>query len=101
MEYYLNKKDYINTFELYKQLTEEIGRSDCTRYYHARQKYYNKMLQDMSIYYPELKFFEDIGYYKFKLLHNSDDIKIGQEITLEKEDYLMLDLMYIKMMIKS
>lgn len=88
LEYYVEKKDYLKAYEMYKELTYEIGRSDCTRYYHARDKYYRDMLRYMSNEYPELKFFEDIGYYKFKVLGSDKQFKVDQEIMLEKEDGL-------------
>ena len=88
MEYYVHKKEYREAFKLYQELTDEIGKSDCTRYYHARDKFYMQMLKDMSEDYPELRFFEDIGYYKFRLLSEYKDLKKGQEITLQKADGL-------------
>ena len=68
MEYYVNKKNYIQTYELYKELTDEIHRSDCTRYYHARDLFYKQMLKDMSEEYPELKFLLDMSYKAFRIL---------------------------------
>ena len=44
------------------------------------------MLKDMSEEYPEVKFLEEIGYAKFKVLETFDNIKLDNEITLEKED---------------
>ena len=87
MEYYVEKRDYVKSYELYKLLTKEIATSDCTRYYHARDKFYSQMLKYMSKEYPELKFFENIGYHNFLVV---DDIKnindyLNKEITLEKE----------------
>lgn len=86
MEYYVEKKDYIKAFDLYKSLTDEIGKSDCTRYYHARDRYYLQMLKYMSEDYPELKFFDDIGYYEFKVISEEKTFKINQEIILQKEN---------------
>ena len=88
MEYYVEKKEYIKSFELYKQLTHEIGLSDCTRYYHARSKFYRQMLEYMSEDYPELNFFEDIGYCKFRVLDAGESICPNDIITLEKKDGL-------------
>lgn len=96
MEYYLYKKDYQNTFKYYIELTEEIGRSDCTRYYHARDKFYREMLEGMSKEYPELKFFDDIGFMKFKLKdnnlkHNINEFSENQIIRLERTNGLEFD----------
>lgn len=85
LEYYVEKRNYTKAFNIYNQLTEEIGKSDCMRYYHARNKYYQQMLEYMSYDYPELKFFEDIGYYKFKVICNAS-LNLNDYITLEKND---------------
>lgn len=91
LEYYVHYKEYLKAYEMYKELTYEIGRSDCTRYYHARDKFYRDMLNDMSEEYPELKFFDDIGYYKFKVVGNVNTFEVDQKITLEKADGLTFD----------
>ena len=88
MEYYVYKKDNIKAFEMYKQLTEEIGRSDCTRYYHARDKFYYDILKNMSNEYPELKFFDNLGYARFKILGNDIDLSVGKEILLQDKNGL-------------
>lgn len=88
MEYYVYKKDYIEAYKAYNQLTEEIVRSDCMRYYHARDRFYNQMLSDMSEEYKELKFFEDIGYYEFKVLDDNVNLSLNSEITLGKSNGL-------------
>ena len=88
LEYYVHFKDYVKAFEAYNELTDEIGRSDCTRYYHARDKYYRQLLDDLSVDYPELKFFNNIGYYKFKVLKNVTYLFKDQIITLEKKNGL-------------
>lgn len=86
-EYYVHIKDYVKAFELYNQLSYEIYRSDCTRYYHARERYYHQMLEYMSETYPKLKYFDDVGYCEFKVL-DLNELKINQEVILEKEDGL-------------
>ena len=86
LEYYVEKKNYAKAYEAYKELTDEICRSDCTRYYHARDKYYRQLLDDMSVDYPELKFFNNIGYAKFKILGSDFPLFKNQNITLEKEN---------------
>lgn len=88
LEYYVHNKEYVKAFEAYNELTDEIGRSDCTRYYHARDKYYRQLLDDLSATYPELKFFNNIGYYKFKVLNNVRYLFKDQIITLKKKDGL-------------
>ena len=42
----------------------------------------------MSYDYPELVFFEDIGYAKFKVLENFNSLLSGQIITLQKDNGL-------------
>lgn len=88
MEYYVNKKDFVKAMEQYHILTYEIGRSDCTRYYHARDKFYLEMLKEMKKDYPELSFFEDLGHAKLRIIEPIDDINdyLNKEITLEKEN---------------
>ena len=88
MEYYVHKGEFLKAFETYKELTDEIGRSDCTRYYHARDKYYKEMLSKMSETYLELKFFEDIGHKSFRVVEKIEDINsyLNKEITLENEN---------------
>lgn len=88
LEYFVYKKDYINAMAAYKELSEEIGRSDCTRYYHARDKFYKEMILDMSNTYKELKFFDDIGFKTFKVLDNITSLKEGDIINLEKDNGL-------------
>ena len=95
LEYYVSKRDYHKAFEAYKTLTDEIGRSDCTRYYHARDLYYREMLSDMSESYPELKFFEDFGYAKMKVLGNVTELKIGELISVKRDNGLEYDFKVI------
>lgn len=98
MEYYVEKRDYIKSFEMYKQLTEEIVLSDCTRYYHVRSEFYRKMLKYMSEEYPKLKFFENIGYYKFKVLNAKKYIQVDDIITLEKKNGLTFEFKVVSML---
>ena len=88
MEYYVNKDMYKEAMEQYHILTNEIGRSDCTRYYHARDKFYLELVVRMSKDYPELSFFKDLGYAKLKIVEQIEDIKDHhkKELTLEKEN---------------
>lgn len=84
MEYYVEKKDYCKSMELYHELTKEIGRSDCTRYYHARDRFYLNMLNYMKEKYPEVEFLLDIGYKTFEVVEEVNDINsfLNKEITL-------------------
>jgi hypothetical protein len=88
MEYYVNQAMYKEAMEQYHILTEEIGRSDCTRYYHARDKFYIGMLKSMESDYHELSFFRNLGHQKLKIVEQVDDINnyLNKEITLEKEN---------------
>lgn len=85
MEYYVFIKDYLTAYELYNELTKEIRLSGCTRYYHARDLYYNQMLESMSEEYPELKFFDNISNKTFKIISDFDVLKPNQQIVLEDE----------------
>lgn len=87
-EYFVHKKDYIKAFDLYEKLTKEIGKSDCVRYYHARDKYYKEMIRLMSNEYREVGFLNDISFTTFEILENIKDINelLNKEITLKKED---------------
>ena len=87
LEYFVGKKDYINAMNIYNELTREIGRSDCTRYYHARDKYYLDMLNDMRKEYPEVEFLLDIGYKTFEVEEEISDINnfLKKKITLKDE----------------
>ena len=40
LEYYVEKNDDKAAARLYDELTEEIQKSDCVRYYHARDRIY-------------------------------------------------------------
>ena len=60
--------------EVYHELTKEIGRSDCTRYYHARDRFYLNMLNYMKEEYPEVEFLLDIGHKTFEVIEEIDDI---------------------------
>lgn len=91
-EYFVNKKDYVTAFKLYKELTKEIGKSDCTRYYHARDLFYYRMLSYMKEEYEELKFFDDFKYDNFEVVEKINDINkhVKKTITLKNsKGYLM------------
>lgn len=85
MEYYTINKNYRETYEMYKLLTDEIRLSGCVRYYHIRDLFYNQMLKDMSVKYPECNFFEDISNQIFKVIGNPDALKENLEIVLENQ----------------
>ncbi len=85
LEHYVHKKDYVEAGNAYRQLTEEIGRSDCTRYYHARDRFYNEMIKSMRAEYPELSFFDDIGYDLLKITDENVELILNKEITLQNE----------------
>lgn len=88
-EYYVLKKDYIHALEMYNELTQEIYRSDCTKYYHARDLFYFDMLKDMSQEYPELDFFDTKMRDIYMVVDEVDDINnfLNKEITLkDKKD---------------
>ena len=55
----------------------------------------------MSVDYPELKFFEDIGYYKFKIVTQANDLKIDQEITLQKKNGLTFNFKIVEIYNKT
>jgi len=85
--YYVNRKEYLKAWDLYQELTDEISRSDCTRYYHARDKFYYQMLKDMSQDYPELSFFENIKFQDFTFVDDMQNINdyINKEVVLMNE----------------
>lgn len=87
-EYFVTKKNYIKAFNIYQNLTQEIGKSDCVRYYHARDKIYKDMLFSMSKKYEEIAFLNDISFTTFELLGKINNLNelINKEITLRKED---------------
>lgn len=82
-EYYVINKDYINAMKYYHELTNEIGRSDCTRYYHARDLFYNNMLQEMSKTYKELEFLEGMKTETFEIVDEFSKLSDLKEITLK------------------
>lgn len=84
-EYYVDNKEYLKAYAIYHELTELIQISGSMRYYHARDLFYRKMLKSMSDDYPELKFFDDIGNNKFKVLAHVDELEqlLNREIELE------------------
>lgn len=85
LEYYVNKKDYIEAYKMYTELTNEIAKSDCTRYYHFRDKCYYQMISYMSEEYPDLKFFEHIHHEKFEVLEPIENINdyLKKRVTLK------------------
>lgn len=85
MEYYIIKKEYQKAFEVYNQLTVEIHKSGCLRYYHIRDLFYYQMIKDMSVMYPELKFFDDIHDATFKVIGHYSKLQENQEIVLENK----------------
>lgn len=82
-EYYVLNKDYINAMKYYHELTNEIGRSDCTRYYHARDLFYNNMLKEMSKTYKELEFLEGMKTETFEIVNEYNKLSDLKEITLK------------------
>lgn len=88
MEYYVNKKDYINAYDTYKELTEEIHKSDCMRYYHARDLFYNNMIKYMSEEYKEVKFLIDIRFTKLEIIDQFRviDELLNREIILKNKN---------------
>lgn len=94
MEYFVYHKKYKKAYSVYKQLTKEIAKSDCTRYYHARDKFYYEMIKMMSNNYPELNFFTNISFAKFKVINNSI-ISENNIITLQRENGLFFDFKII------
>lgn len=87
-EYLVINREYKLAYETHKKLTKEIATSNCTRYYHARNKYYYLMLKSMSEQYNELCFFDEINNSRLEILEDIDDINklIGQIITLKKDN---------------
>ena len=86
--YYIEQKNFKEAIRMYNRLTDEIHYSDCTRYYHARDKYFFEMLSSMANTYEELEFFKKITFQKYEILENInslDDIKKGMIITLKSE----------------
>lgn len=84
MEYYLSNKDYQKVMDTYWELTEEIRKSDCVRYYHIRDKIYYEMLIELSNVKREFKFFKDLKNDTY-LCHTSiKDLSlfVNKEITL-------------------
>ena len=53
-------EDFENALNTYHELTNEIHLSDCTRYYHARDKFYNNLIAKMQKHYPNLSFFNTL-----------------------------------------
>lgn len=88
LEYYVNKKEFVKAMNAYHELTDEIHRSDCMRYYHARDLFYNNMIKAMSEEYEELKFLIDIRYTRLEILDFFEDINdlLNKEITLKNEN---------------
>lgn len=60
LEYFVFVKDVRLFYLYYRFLTDVIRCSGCTRYYHARDMYYYKMLERMKEDYPSLDFFDTI-----------------------------------------
>lgn len=87
-EYYVINKEYVKAFEQYNILTTEIASSNCTRYYHARDKFYYDMLKIMSEEYPELVFFENFRAKKLEIQEDVKDINnyLNKSITLKDEE---------------
>ena len=75
LEYYVKNKDYVNGMKMFHELTEEIGRSDCTKYYHFRDYCYKELLEDLSKIYPEIEF----------CLSEQDSLYIEDSFTEAKE----------------
>lgn len=99
LECLVYKKDFIGAFDIYLELTSEIAKSGCVRYYHARDKYYKDMLVFMSEDYKELTFLNDISFKTFKIKEEVNDINemVNKRITLINEnneslEFIILDV---------
>lgn len=86
MEYNVLNKNYVKAYDIFKELTNEIIKSGCLRYYHVRDLLYYQMLKLMSEEYLELKFFDNISNKTFKIISKIDDLKVDQEIVLEDDN---------------
>lgn len=62
LEYFVFVKDVRLFYFYYRFLTDVIRSSGCTRYYHARDMFYYKLLERMKEDYPSLDFFDTIKY---------------------------------------
>ena len=90
--YYFDNANYVKTLETYNELTSEIAKSDCTRYYHVRDLYYVKMLNELQKDNENLIFFtkDRRGSYNFNKLTFKYEVDVSnianKNITLINED---------------
>ena len=54
LAYFVDAGDAPRAMEEYRRVTDAIGRSDCTRYYHARDYYYRRLLSALQEKTPAL-----------------------------------------------
>ena len=91
-EYLVESKKYIEAYDVYKKLTEEIGLSDCMRYYHFRDKVYWDMISYMKDEHPELCFFDDRHNARYSVVTEIDNINdcVGKTLMLKNDKGLTL-----------
>ena len=87
-EYFVEKKQYKEAYQTYKELTEEIGLSGCLRYYHFRDKKYWDMVSYMKEDYPELCFFDNVKGERYDIVDDVANLEIlsGKEVVLTNKD---------------
>ena len=86
--YYVTRKEYKKAFKVYNELTLAIQESDCTRYYHARDKIYFDMIKLMSKEHHDLLFLLKMDNEIFEVLDIKDTLKdyVNKEITLKNKE---------------
>ena len=86
LEYYVFIVDMQNFKNYYNALTHAFKYSGCTRYCHARDKFYFSMLSALKSEQPDLEFFDNIKYEKL-YIDGEQDIEslLNKKITLTNE----------------
>ena len=90
--YYVTRKEYKKAFKVYNELTLAIQESDCTRYYHARDKIYFDMIKLMSKEHHDLLFLLKMDNEIFEVLDIKDTFKV---IKVKQDDVIIVPLLPI------
>lgn len=79
LAYFVEAGDALGAMEEYRRVTDAIGRSDCTRYYHARDYYYRRLLEGLKEDRPALALAES-GYEGRRRIEGA--LEVGADVTV-------------------
>ena len=83
LAFFVEKGDALRAMEEYRHVTEVIGQSDCTRYYHARDYYYRRLLKSLQEKEPALCLAASDYKGRRRIV---GDLRVGEDVTVSAEE---------------